>query len=560
MPRTLKLALAGAYLLHVGFVILLASVPPVSRDALTHHLALPKLWVAEGRMREMPEIVFSYYPQLIDLLYTLPLMAGHDIAAKYMHFAFALLTAGVVFLYVRRRLGTSWAACGGLMFLTIPVILKLSVTVYVDLGLVFFSACALFATAVWLENPRRLRWLLLAGVAAGLSLGTKYSAMVPVFVLGLLLPLFFLRTSGGSRRDQLLAVGYGAVFAALALLVFSPWLLRNYSLTGNPVHPLAQGVFAEATADAREEPRPLGPLLVRKLVYDEDLAYTLLIPFRIFYEGEDDEPKFFDGRLNPLLLLLPLALLAIPGAGRRRHRDIGLFAAYSVLVVLIVFLVVDMRIRWVAAVIPPLVVLAVFSLQAVQVRLARGHERTGPGHALVGALLVAYFLPNVLYAKSLYEKIQPLSYIGGELTRADYIQKYRPEYAAIARANEVVPADKRVLGLHLGDRRYYFSVDVTLDNQLFREIVAAAASGAEIAAQLASVRYSHLVIQSSFFNHWFESLDDENRAKVAGFVQNHLRQLELREGYGLYEIIAPRTFRGRQDADRSDLNRQPPAG
>lgn len=538
MSRNSKIFFAIVYAAHIGLVVLLASVPPVSRDALTHHLALPKLWVANGGIYDTPDIVFSYYPQLLDLLYALPLMLGHDIAAKYIHFLFALLTAGLLFQFVRRRLGAAWAACAGLMFLTIPVIMKLSVTVYVDLGLIFFSAASLFAVVLWLDDPARIRWLLIAGVASGLALGTKYNAMVPVFALGLLLPFFFLRTSGSRNTNQLRAVGYGAVFAAVAVLVFSPWLVRNYSLTGNPLYPLAQGVFSTGKSAEDPQPKPLGPLLTRKLVYEEDLPYTLLIPLRIFYEGQDDDPQFFDGRMNLLLLLLPLALVAVPSQHRKRHPEVSLFGAYAVLVVLLVFLLKDMRIRWIAAIIPPLIVLATYGLHASYEWLSRSRSSATPGYVFVAAVLTVYFAPNLLYAKGLYDKIQPLSYLGGDLTRGEYIQKYRPEYAAISMANEVVPAGGRVLGLYLGGRRYYFSVDATLDNDLFIDTVLAAGSGGDIAARLARERFTHLVAQSDFFSRWFDALDDENRAKVAGFVQNHLRQLELQEGFGLYEIVA----------------------
>src|SRR3989339_1294670 len=68
--------------------ILMASVPPVSRDALTHHLAVPKLYVQEGAIHELPEIIPSYYPQLLYLIYCIPLIFDADIIPKYIHFSF----------------------------------------------------------------------------------------------------------------------------------------------------------------------------------------------------------------------------------------------------------------------------------------------------------------------------------------------------------------------------------------------------------------------------------------------------------------------------------------
>ena len=88
--------IGGLLLLLVGLVVatvLLGSVPPVDRDALTHHLFVPRLWLEHGGIHEIPEIPFSYYPMNLDLLYTVPLALGNDIVPKYIHYLFALLTA-----------------------------------------------------------------------------------------------------------------------------------------------------------------------------------------------------------------------------------------------------------------------------------------------------------------------------------------------------------------------------------------------------------------------------------------------------------------------------------
>ena len=48
-----------------GFMIteiLLNLTPPISRDAIIHHLAIPKLWLAHGGFYEIPWADFSYYP------------------------------------------------------------------------------------------------------------------------------------------------------------------------------------------------------------------------------------------------------------------------------------------------------------------------------------------------------------------------------------------------------------------------------------------------------------------------------------------------------------------
>ena len=558
MPTRTKTLFVAAYVLHVLWIILLASVPPVSRDALTHHLAVPKLWVESGGIHERPDIAFSYYPQLLDVFYMLPVALGHDIAAKYLHFLFALLTALLIFLFVRRRIGPSWAALGGLLFLTLPLIVKLSVTVYVDLGLVFFTTAALFSVATWLEDTGRTRWLVLAGVCSGLALGTKYNALVSFLVLSLLLPFFYLYRREDQHAEQLNAVKFGVLFVALSMLVFSPWLIRNYSLTGNPLYPLAQGVFAhdagvltssdEATdADAHvravlrerslNKEKPLGPLLTRRLVHEESLPYTLMIPLRVFFEGQDDNPKYFDGRLNPFLLLLPLAFLVLAKRSGFRHRDPPLFGVYVMLIIVLVFLLKDMRLRWIATIVPPLVVLATYGLWAIHEQLAKRLGPTPWVNAATGLIIGIYFVPNLLYAHALFGKIDPVPYVTGKQDYATYVRQHRPEYAAIAVANQIVPPGRKILGLYLGSRRYYFSADAILVNEVFTSVAERSASGDAIADRLLDLGYSHLVVHTGLFRQWLSSADAGTAARVTAFTGSRLEELLFEGGYGLYEIV-----------------------
>ncbi len=557
MSTRTKTLFAAAYVLHILWIVLLASVPPVSRDALTHHLAVPKLWVEAGGIHERPDIVFSYYPQLLDVLYMAPVALGHDIAAKYLHFLFALLTALIIFLFVRRRTGASWAALAGLMFLTLPLIVKLSVTVYVDLGLVFFTSAALFSGLIWLEDTARWRWLLLAAVCSGLALGTKYNALVSFLVLSLLLPFFYLSRRKDQHAEQLNAVKYGTLFVAVSMLVFSPWLIRNYSLTGNPLYPLAQSVFAAnasgrvSSLDARDaethvravlgertasEPKPLGPLLMRRIVYEESLPYTLMIPLRVFFEGEDDNPKYFDGRLHPLLLLLPLVLLAIAKKTAFRYREQALFAAYSGLVVLLVFLLTDMRVRWIATIVPPLVVLATYSLAAMHELLAKRFASGTAANTVIGLLVAAYFLPNLTYAHALFGKIDPLPYVTGRMDYGTYVSQHRSEYRVIALANHVVPADRKVLGLYLGNRRYYFEADAIAVNKVFTSIAEVSPSGDAIADRLLELGYSHIVVHTGLFRQWLTSTDKATAERVDAFTGTRLEELLFEGGFGLYAI------------------------
>ena len=178
----------------VGVIILLASVPPVSRDALVHHLAVPKIYLQGGGMVEIPSMVFSYYPMNLDLLFLIPLSFNNDIIPKYIHFLFALFTAGLIYKYLKDQLSTLWGLVGALFFVTIPVIVKLSVTVYVDLGLIFFSWANLYFILRWEETNFKFRYLLFAAACCGLALGTKYNALMLLFFMASCIPLWYSRS------------------------------------------------------------------------------------------------------------------------------------------------------------------------------------------------------------------------------------------------------------------------------------------------------------------------------------------------------------------------------
>jgi len=231
---------------------MMATVPPVSRDALTHHLAVPKIWIEKGIFTELPSIPFSYYPMNLDLLYMIPLYWGNDIVPKYIHFAFALLTALLIYTHVKRRLNRMYGLLGVLFFLSIPVIVKLSTTVYVDLGLIFFSAGALFSLIDWYEKGFRIRDLLLSALFCGLAMGTKYNGLIVFFLLSCFVPVIYIRRANKSAHkrnqtaSQFKALGFGIVFVVGSLLVFSPWMIKNLHMTGNPVYPLYRNIFSSA--------------------------------------------------------------------------------------------------------------------------------------------------------------------------------------------------------------------------------------------------------------------------------------------------------------------------
>jgi hypothetical protein len=483
-----RIILGGLIFALIVAVIVLSGVPPVSRDALTHHLAVPKLYLKHGGMYEIPALAFSYYPMNLDLLYMVSLFFGNDIIPKFIHFAFALLTAWLIFGYLKKRTDRVYALVGVLFFLSIPVIVKLSITVYVDLGLVFFSTGALINFFKWLEKSFKLRYLIISAIWCGFALGTKYNGLILLGLLTLFVPFGYSRVShavaktnhlsnaniANTSKTAISAIGYATAFMLIALVIFSPWAIRNYIWTSNPIYPMydkwfrheADGHRRQESDDRDNQPKAFGgqtsglinPFVMRKIIYQEKGWQIATVPVRIFFQGKDNSPKYFDGKLNPYLFFLPLfAFIFNRKANPIVKREQKILIAFAVLFLLLAFFQRDLRIRYIAPIIPPLVILSVFGLKniicAINNKWSGYAPKVGTGAIVVGVSLLVCL--NAVYIRQQFQRVQPISYLSGRIGREAYIQKYRPEFAVIQFANATLAEQVKIFCLFLGNRSYY---------------------------------------------------------------------------------------------------------
>jgi len=164
----------------------LGLVPPWTRDELTHHLAIPKLYVQSAKIHEIPFAPYSYYPMLLDMLYTPFVRPGWDFIPKLVHTLFGFLTGLLLYAYLARRLNPVYGFLGFFFFVTTPAVVRLMNWAYVDLGLTFYSLASLLCLFQWAE-VRRPRWLIVAGLSAGFALTTKPNGLLALFLLGCVL-------------------------------------------------------------------------------------------------------------------------------------------------------------------------------------------------------------------------------------------------------------------------------------------------------------------------------------------------------------------------------------
>jgi hypothetical protein len=357
-------------------------------------------------------------------------------------------------------------------------------------------------------------------------------------------------------------------------------MIRNALWKGNPVYPLFNNVFNPQASQQECSLSPdsaywecetrLGPFLKRKLVYDEAWWETALIPIRVFFQGQDNDGRLFDGRLNPLLLVLPLAAFCIPRrrSGQEESRQEKLFLLlFAVLFLLSVFLQRDMRIRYTGPMLPPLVILSAWGLQRLIDWLGlAGHRGAQPGSLsepyrsgpskpertaalfrwlpllLIGTLLAG----NGLYLGQQLERVQPLGYLSGQTDRQEYILKRRPEYAVYRYANSHLEPDARLLGLFLGNRRYYLHRRTFCNLPYFEQLLRTSGTPKALAASLQEDGITHIVLSLPLFKTWAKEAFPAGRQRLLqAFFRIEARKLYAENGFGLYALSRqPGTKRG----------------
>lgn len=531
----------------VLMILILGAVPPVSRDALIHHLAIPKLYLKHGGIYETPELSFSYYPMNLDLLYLIPLYFKNDIFPKFIHFAFALITAAMVYRYLLRRLTREYALLGALFFLSIPIIVRLSGEVYVDLGLVCFLFAALLFIFHWVESGFQSKHLFIGAVCCGLALGTKYNGLIGLFLLTLFIAFVYSRYHAGQKRYGIKAISWAAAFAGVALIVFSPWMIRNALWTGNPVYPLYSSVFSSenqaenesiSAAEHKKKSR-VSHINIRKDLYDESMWEIVLIPIRVFFQGEDNDPKYFDGRASPFLLLLPIfAFFRIKDDTKQLRTEKMMMLFFSICFLLLACAQTSIRIRYFAPIIPPLVVLSMLGLYNIYTLILGAYLKVSDGVkiAFIFMLVLVMLGLNAVYMVNRFQYVRPMSYLTGEISRDAYIQQYRPEYACMRYANINLSPDAKILGVYVGNRGYFSDIPIVFNLDMLQQLAAKADSAIQVAQGLDEKNISHLLINFELFNFWVKNYNLHEKRILRDFFESHTVTEFSEAGYGLLRV------------------------
>lgn len=519
--------------LTLALTVLLALAPPISWDGLFYHLTGPALYIAQGQITPLDvNIPHLAFPSLMEMLFGLGVLVRGDGAAKLLHLVYGLLLAALVYRLSRRWQGREAAGWSLLLLAAMPMVAVLAAWAYNDLALAFYQLATLYALLAWQETGRR-GWLRASGVLSGLALGLKYTAF-PLPLVGLV----YLLCQHRHRRRAILT------FVLLTGLVASPWYLRNWAFTGNPIYPF---LFAGRNWDEFRTAwyahagtgigwRPLDILA---------LPVTMTL-------GRRDVNRY-DGRMGPLFLALaPVMIWLLVGVWRRRERSprgqaltlLGGFAAVHALVWALG--VIQSRALFQSRLFLPGFVALVPLLSETLVRLPALDRPAFSLSAFVRLLVgmtLALNLVNQILGETGVVRFNPFGYLAGYESRSAYLERVIPygHYQAMVRLRETVPEDGRVL--FLWEPRSYYSPrpaqpDAILDN--WSHLLYLYGDENRVAAHLRDEGFTHVLLYQwglDFVIEYGESpLSPEDVERLQAFIDQHLVLVETVGHYQLYGL------------------------
>jgi 4-amino-4-deoxy-L-arabinose transferase-like glycosyltransferase len=459
--------------------------------------------------------------------------------------------AGAVYGLASRFVGRDLAVVAGSLFLVQPILLDQRIVGNIDVMLAYFYlSAAIMLLDASAKRPdkeagsdrmspgvetrprnrlrgaeeetdgrRPVRRALSVAILAGFMLGMKYTAILPCAAL-LLIPA--LTASWAWKRT--------AFMIAVALLVFSPWLIKNQVYVGNPVYPLLEDTFDGLNWDRTQSSQLIS--WQRSMGMGRNALDYLLLPINISTMGKPGSNYTrFDGVLSPVfLILVPLAFFM----RRRRTTAIILMVGAG----LVFWALTSQQLRFL---IPTL------GLAAVLAAVGLHNLRTWVGPKGFYAVLILLLLVQVSslivpdqYGRPLLSTIYDrLPAAAGLEQRREFLGRNIQSYSLFDQMNENIPPGQAVF-LIWENRGYYldrpYFADSFFEASTLMRMVAGCASPAGLKQRITAMGYRYVVVNDLLGEVFSQAYPPRDRELLDDFIAGHLTPVHSVNRLTLYTI------------------------
>ena len=505
----------------------LALAPAFGTDALVYHLAVPKAFLEAGGIVNLPNNVYSFYPQHMEMLYLFALALGTDHLAQ-------LTGLGIVFLLLialHQNYRGTYALLVPAVFLSTPVFFNVAYSAYVDLQAAAYIFLSFYAWENW-QTRKQTGWFYLMTVFVGTAVATKLTAIIA-------LPIALLGVALQGRTQPNKTLGQCFILVLGALLFILPWWGKNYFFTGNPLAPFFMQIFGGEQSMNWDITRSLQQIQYSSSYgMGHGILDFLLLPINLTFFGQPHSLKF-DGQIGILYFLLLPALFGL------RRQSMPMVVTFLIFTVF--WFTQTQQARLLAT---PFAFLAILSIKGLEQWLQSGGIEEKGKNFLLAVLLLGLIFNTSLIAKS-WAQVQPLPYILQKESREPYLMRQIKSYPVYLSANHLLGQDEKILLVYM--RNFGFLMDKPFfSDSIFEAHTLTKIIDEEVYAKAIIVRLKSMGITHILFNHKFvlgegSALTVGERAILKNFLNLHAQRVLVKNEFFLYRFML--------DSDLGDPNK-----
>lgn len=503
------------------FAFLLVLTPAIGKDALIYHLAVPKLFQKHHGFYFIEGNIFANYPLSSEMLYAMALALRGDVLAKGIHFVIGLCILLGMWQFARHHVSEScFVPLALLIFCSIPSVFVTSHMAYNDLTVTLYAFLSVYAFLNWFSRKENA-WLILCGVFSGLAMSTKYTALFLPF-LGCLGTLWASRHHGRAPQQALRSL---LVYLACALVVGSPFYVKNWIMTGNPFYPFLYGIFGGRGWDSDQA--RLYELFVQSLGMGRGLLDYLLLPWNVSVNARMASQQF-DGILGPVfILMLPFAL---------GMRKISFGAKISMAYCLLTFMFwasSAQQIRYLIPVFPFLAIMTAYILSY--------YRRKKVAFGLLMVLVAGSLGFNGYHVARDFLKIGPAGVITGHEETDAFLKRMVPSYKMFQYVNTNLPEESKIFLIYmknfgyLCDRPYYS--DSMFESYTIQKILTRSETATDVYDSLRERGFTHILYDINYVFGNMSTFSAQEKSLFLTLQKDHLELIKAdQERYYLYRL------------------------
>lgn len=209
-------------------------LPNTDWDGAWQHLPLPKLFLEKGISWVTPGFMQFDFPGAVHLVYSLFFFLKAESAIIPFNFIIALGIVASVYYFADHFFGKYTARWAAAVTAAINIMWEVSLTPRIDSFLAFFCFLGVYAFLLWIQNSKKTGLLIVTGMTLGVAMGIKYTALLFLPVLSLVIIIHSLLNSKIKS-----VIKFTPLLLTVVVLVIPSgwWYARNAIKLGDPVYP-----------------------------------------------------------------------------------------------------------------------------------------------------------------------------------------------------------------------------------------------------------------------------------------------------------------------------------